>query len=75
MTIDPRVRTAAYDRYEILSTYDIPSINRQLGTSYTSLSEVCTAQSEAFGALSTAERRQDYKAINAALDPIAAVRS
>lgn len=70
-TIDPRIMSPALRRYEILSTYDIPRINRELSTTYTTLGQVYQAQSEAFAALTPVERRQDEKATDIALRQMA----
>lgn len=74
-TIDPRIRTANYDRYEILSTFNLARINQALGTNYTTHGEVFRAQAEAFALLTPAEQRQDEKVIRIALAPFGNVRS
>lgn len=46
-------------RYQILATYDLAQINRELGTNYANLAQVNRACREAFDALTPHQRHQD----------------
>lgn len=54
-------------RYDILSTFDISRIQRELGETYKDLGEVFRAEGEAFNRLSDAEKAADLSDIAATL--------
>ena len=64
-----------YQRYQILSTFDIPRIDRELGEKYADLSEVCRAQSETFELLTSAERSRDFTEMTFELERVQALRA
>ena len=61
-----------YRRYEILSTYDLPRIERELGEKYAHFGELFVAQNEAYQRLSPVEQARDNRETTRALDRIAA---
>lgn len=56
--IDPRITSPAIEKYNILTTFDIPLINAKLNTDYHTLAEVSRDSFDLYFSLSDIERRQ-----------------
>jgi hypothetical protein len=60
-------------RYQILGTFDIPTISAKLGEHYRNLGEVYRAVSAAYDQLSQNEKSQDYRRVSRELAALASV--